>query len=220
MPGGAIEDLVTELAKLPGIGRKTAQRLTFFLLKQPAETATRLAEAIRSVRERVTPCGVCGTLTDQDPCAICRDPRRDASLLCVVEEAADVTAIERAGRFRGRYHVLGGRLSPLEGIGPEALRLDRLVDRVANGGGGGGDRGDGGDGGGVREVIIATNPSMEGEVTATFLQQLLRPTGVRVTRIARGLPVGGDLEYADGVTIAQALLARRDMMESDRPEGT
>ena len=207
MPGGAIEDLVTELAKLPGIGRKTAQRLTFFLLKQPAETATRLAEAIRSVRERVTACGVCGTLTDEDPCAICRDPRRDASLLCVVEEAADVTAIERAGRFRGRYHVLGGRLSPLEGIGPEALRLDRLVDRVANGAG-------------VREVIIATNPSMEGEVTATFLQQLLRPTGVRVTRIARGLPVGGDLEYADGVTIAQALLARRDMMESDSPEGT
>ena len=214
---------MTELAKLPGIGRKTAQRLTFFLLKQPTETATRLAEAIRSVRERVTACGVCGTLTDEDPCAICRDPRRDASLLCVVEEAADVTAIERAGRFRGRYHVLGGRLSPLEGIGPEALRLDRLVDRVANGGGGGGgggDRGDRGDGGGVREVIIATNPSMEGEVTATFLQQLLRPTGVRVTRIARGLPVGGDLEYADGVTIAQALLARRDMMESDRPEGT
>jgi recombination protein RecR len=207
VPGGAIEDLVTELAKLPGIGRKTAQRLTFFLLKQPAETATRLAEAIRSVRERVRACGVCGTLTDEDPCAICRDPRRDPSLLCVVEEAADVTAIERAGRFRGRYHVLGGRLSPLEGIGPEALRLDRLVDRVANGAG-------------VREVIIATNPSMEGEVTATFLQQLLRPTGVRVTRIARGLPVGGDLEYADGVTIAQALLARRDMMESDRPEGT
>jgi recombination protein RecR len=130
-----------------------------------------------------------------------------------VEEAADVTAIERAGRFRGRYHVLGGRLSPLEGIGPEALRLDRLVDRVANG------RGGGGSGGGVREVIIATNPSMEGEVTATYLQQLLKPTGVRVTRIARGLPVGGDLEYADGVTIAQALLARRDMMESDRPEG-
>ena len=203
----AIEDLVTELAKLPGIGRKTAQRLTFYLLKQPAEAATRLSDAIRSVRERVTACGVCGTLTDEDPCAICRDPRRDASLLCVVEEAADVTAIERAGRFRGRYHVLGGRLSPLEGIGPEALRLDRLVERVANGAG-------------VHEVIIATNPSMEGEVTATFLQQLLRPTGVRVTRIARGLPVGGDLEYADGVTIAQALLARRDMLESDRPEGT
>jgi recombination protein RecR len=203
----AIEDLVTELAKLPGIGRKTAQRLTFYLLKQPVEAATRLAEAIRTVRERITACGVCGTLTDEDPCAICRDPRRDASLLCVVEEASDVTAIERAGRFRGRYHVLGGRISPLEGVGPEALRLDRLVARVTNGAG-------------VREVIIATNPSMEGEVTATYLQQLLKPTGVRVTRIARGLPVGGDLEYADGVTIAQALLARRDMAESDRPEGT
>jgi recombination protein RecR len=206
----AIEDLVTELAKLPGIGRKTAQRLTFYLLKQPVETATRLAEAIRTVRARVTACGECGTLTDEDPCAICRDPRRDVSLLCVVEEASDVTAIERAGRFRGRYHVLGGRLSPLEGVGPGALHLDRLMERVANGG----------EGAGLREVIIATNPSMEGEVTATYLQQLLKPTGVRVTRIARGIPVGGDLEYADGVTIAQALLARRDMAESDRPEGT
>jgi len=203
----AIEDLVTELAKLPGIGQKTAQRLTFHLLKQPPDAALRLADAIRTVRERITACGVCGTLTDEDPCAICRDPRRDASLLCVVEEASDVTAIERAGRFRGRYHVLGGRLSPLEGVGPEALHLDRLMERVANGAG-------------VREVIIATNPSMEGEVTATYLQQLLKPTGLRVTRIARGLPVGGDLEYADGVTIAQALLARRDMAESDRPEGT
>ncbi len=193
---------MAELAKLPGIGRKTAQRLTFYLLKQPIDTATRLADAIRSVRERITACGVCGTLTDEDPCAICRDAGRDASVVCVVEEASDVGAIERAGRFRGRYHVLGGRISPLEGVGPEALRLDQLVSRVANGAG-------------VREVIIATNPSMEGEVTATYLQQLLRPTGVRVTRIARGLPVGGDLEYADGVTIAQALSARRDMAESD-----
>ena len=198
----AIDDLVTELAKLPGIGRKTAQRLTFHLLKQPVEAAARLADAIRAVRERVRACGVCGTLSDEDPCAICRDPRREAAVLCVVEEAADVTAIERTGRFRGRYHVLGGRISPLEGVGPDALRLDRLVERVANGSG-------------VREVIIATNPSMEGEVTATYLQQLLKPTGVRVTRIARGLPVGGDLEYADGVTIAQALDARRDMAESD-----
>ncbi len=193
---------MTELAQLPGIGRKTAQRLTFYLLKQPAETAARLAEAIQRVRERVTSCGVCGTLTDVDPCAICTDPRRDATLLCVVEEASDVAAIERAGRFRGRYHVLGGRLSPLEGVGPEALRVDPLLARVANGAG-------------VCEVIIATNPSMEGEVTATYLQQALKPTGVRVTRIARGLPVGGDLEYADGVTIAQALLARRDMSEAD-----
>ena len=193
---------MTELAQLPGIGRKTAQRLTFYLLKQPAETAARLAEAIQRVRERVTSCSVCGTLTDVDPCAICTDPRRDATLLCVVEEASDVVAIERAGRFRGRYHVLGGRLSPLEGVGPEALRVDPLLARVANGAG-------------VCEVIIATNPSMEGEVTATYLQQTLKPTGVRVTRIARGLPVGGDLEYADGVTIAQALLARRDMSEAD-----
>jgi recombination protein RecR len=200
----AIEELVAELAKLPGIGRKTAQRLTFFLLKQPAETAERLAGAIQRVRERVGACRVCGTLTDEDPCAICRDPRRDATVVCVVEEPSDVGAIERAGRFRGRYHVLGGRLSPLEGVGPEALRVDRLMARVTNGGGGE-----------VREVIIATNASMEGEVTATYLQQVLKPTGVRVTRIARGLPVGGDLEYADGVTIAQALLARRDMSEAD-----
>jgi len=142
-------------------------------------------------------------MTDDDPCAICRDPRREASLLCVVEEAADVTAIERSGRFRGRYHVLGGRLSPLEGIGPEALSVEGLLKRVANG-----------SGGGVREVIIATNPSMEGEVTATYLQQALKPTGVRITRIARGLPVGGDLEYADAVTIAQALEARREIPES------
>jgi recombination protein RecR len=198
----AIEDLVAELAKLPGIGQKTAQRLTFHLLKQPPEFAGRLADAIRRVRDRVTACQRCGSLTDEDPCAICADPRRDASVLCVVEEASDVGAIERSARFRGRYHVLGGRLSPLDGVGPESLRLDELIERVSNGSG-------------VREVIVATNPSMEGEVTATYLQQLLKPTGVRVTRIARGLPVGGDLEYADGVTIAQALEARRDMSDGE-----
>lgn len=198
----AIEELVGELAKLPGIGRKTAQRLTFFLLKQPVETADRLAEAIRRVRGRVTACGACGNLSEEDPCPICRDPRRDAALLCVVEESADVGAVERAGRYRGRYHVLGGRLSPLEGVGPDQLRLDALVARVANGSG-------------VREVIVATNPSMEGEATATYVQQVLKPTGVRVTRIARGLPVGGDLEYADAVTIAQALAARRDMSDTE-----
>jgi recombination protein RecR len=196
----AIEDLVAELAKLPGIGQKTAQRLTFHLLKQPPDAAGRLADAIRRVRDRVMACPTCGNLTDEDPCAICADPRRDASVLCIVEEASDVGAIERSARFRGRYHVLGGRLSPLDGVGPEALRLEELLERVSNGSG-------------VREVIVATNPSMEGEVTATYLQQLLKPTGVRVTRIARGLPVGGDLEYADGVTIAQALDARRDMSE-------
>ena len=197
-----LEEMVAEFSKLPGIGRKTAQRLTFYLLKQPVDEVERLAQAIRGARARVRACGVCGNLTDQDPCEVCADPRRDATLLCVVEEAADVIAIERAGRFRGRYHVLGGRLSPLEGIGPEHLRFDRLVERVTNGTG-------------VGEVIVATNPSMEGEVTATYVQQLLKPTGVRVTRIARGLPVGGDLEYADGGTIAQALLARRDMSDAE-----
>ena len=196
----AIEDLVTELAKLPGIGRKTAQRLTFHLLKQPADDAGRLADAIRRVREQVRACSTCGTLSDQDPCGICADPRRDETVLCVVEEAADANAIERAGRYRGRYHVLGGRMSPLDGVGPEDLSGDSLLARVGNGHG-------------VREVIVATNPSMEGDVTATWLQQLLAPTGVRVTRIARGLPVGGDLEYADGVTIAQALAARREMAD-------
>lgn len=193
---------MAELAKLPGIGRKTAQRLTFHLLKEPPETAGRLAEAIRRVREQVQACGSCGNLSDTDPCAICADPRRDATLLCVVEEPGDLTAIERAGQFRGRYHVLGGRLSPLEGIGPESLQIDRLVARVSNGAG-------------VREVIVATNPSMEGEVTATYLQQVLRASGVKVTRIARGLAVGSELEYADGVTIAQALAARREMSETD-----
>ena len=196
----AIEDLVTELARLPGIGRKTAQRLTFHLLKQPAEEAGRLADAIRRVREQVRACSTCGTLADQDPCGICSDPRRDDTVLCVVEEAADANAIERAGRYRGRYHVLGGRMSPLDGVGPDDLSGEALVARVGNGHG-------------VQEVIVATNPSMEGDVTATWLQQLLAPTGVRVTRIARGLPVGGDLEYADGVTIAQALAARREMAE-------
>jgi len=176
---------VAELAKLPGIGRKTAQRLTFHLLKQPAETAERLADAIRRVRGTVMACGVCGNLSDEDPCPICRDPRRDAALLCVVEESGDVGAIERAGRYRGRYHVLGGRISPLDGVGPDELHLDRLLARL------------------------------EGEATATYLQQILKPIGVRVTRIARGLPVGGDLEYADAVTIAQALAARREMSETD-----
>ena len=196
---------MAELAKLPGIGRKTAQRLTFHLLKQPPEAAERLAEAIRRVRGQVVACGTCGNLADEDPCPICRDPRRDATLLCVVEESGDVGAIERAARYRGLYHVLGGRISPLDGIGPDELHVDRLLARLANGSE-------------VREVIVATNPSMEGEATATYLQQVLKQLskeGLRVTRIARGLPVGGDLEYADAVTIAQALAARRDMSETD-----
>jgi recombination protein RecR len=193
----AIEELITELARLPGIGRKTAQRLTFHLLQQPPEQAGRLASALALVTERVQACQECGNLTEEQPCGICRDPRRDASLVCVVEEPSTVVVVDRSTDFRGHYHVLGGHLSPLDGVGPESLRLDRLVDRVQKGG--------------IREVILATNPSMEGEVTATYIQQLLAGLGVRVTRLARGLPMGGDLEYVDGVTLAHALVARQDV---------
>jgi len=193
----AIEELIIELARLPGIGRKTAQRLTFHLLQQSPEQAQRLASVLTSVSERVRPCEACGNLTEEQPCDICRDPRRDRGLVCVVEEPSTVGVVDRSTDFRGQYHVLGGRLSPLEGIGPEALRLDRLVQRVRDGG--------------VREVILATNPSMEGEVTATYIQQLLAGMDVRVTRLARGLPMGGDLEYVDGVTLAHALVARQDL---------
>jgi recombination protein RecR len=193
----AIDELITELARLPGIGRKTAQRLTFHLLQQPPETVGRLAAALVAVAERVRPCRECGNLTEEQPCAVCADPRRDATVLCVVEDASAVALVDRATDFKGRYHVLGGRLSPLDGIGPESLRLDRLVNRVREGG--------------VREVILATNPSMEGEVTATYIQQLLAGQPVRVTRLARGLPMGGDLEYVDGVTLAHALVARQDV---------
>lgn len=195
-----IEELTAELAKLPGIGRKTATRLTYHLLKQPAAAVNRLARAIESVAERVHPCATCGNLSEVDPCAICADARRDGSVICVVEEASDIGAIERSGEFRGRYHVLGGRLSPLDGVGPEDLRIGELRGRVANGSG-------------VREVILATNPSMEGEVTATYLRGVLEGEGVIVSRIALGLPIGGELEYADGVTIARALTARRAMGE-------
>jgi recombination protein RecR len=193
----AIEELITELARLPGIGRKTAQRLTFHLLQQSPEQAQRLAAVLASVSERVRSCEECGNLTEEQPCAICRDPRRDPGVVCVVEEPSTVAVVDRSTDFRGRYHVLGGRLSPLDGIGPEALRLDQLVQRVRDGG--------------VREVILATNPSMEGEVTATYIQQLLVGMDVRVTRLARGLPMGGDLEYVDGVTLAHALVARQDL---------
>jgi recombination protein RecR len=193
----AIDQLIAEFAKLPGIGRKTAQRLTFHLLQQSPEQASRLAAALSSVAERVRPCPECGNPTEDPMCSICADPRRDPTLLCVVEEASAVSVVERATQFQGRYHVLGGRLSPLDGVGPEALRLDRLVERVRPGQ--------------VREVILATNPSMEGEVTATYIQQLLAGLDVRVTRLARGLPMGGELEYVDGVTLAHALSARQEV---------
>jgi recombination protein RecR len=197
----AIDDLATELARLPGIGRKTALRLTYHLLKQPPEQSHRLASALERMVERVHRCSVCANLTEEDPCRICADPRRDSAVLCVVEEASDIGAIERAGEFHGVYHVLGGRLSPLDGIGPEELSIQQLVGRVAHANGA--ER--------VREVIIATNPSLEGEATALYVQRQVAPHVPVVTRIARGLPVGGDLEYADGVTIAQALSARRAM---------
>lgn len=193
----AIDDLATELAKLPGIGRKTALRLTYHLLKQAPDQSRRLAEALRTLSDRVRPCARCFNLSEDELCAICRDPRRDPAVICAVEEASDIAAIERAGEFRGLYHVLGGRLSPLDGVGPEDLTIDQLVGRVGQGQ--------------VREVILATNPSLEGEATALYVQRQLAGLGVTVTRIARGLPVGGDLEYADGVTIAQALAARRSM---------
>ena len=193
----AIDELATELARLPGIGKKTALRLTYHLLRQPAAQGRRLAEALLALGERVRPCAQCFNLTEEELCAICRDPRRDTSLICVVEESSDITAIERAGEFRGRYHVLGGRLSPLDGVQPDDLTVAQLVERVR--------------GGEVREVILATNPSLEGEATALYVQRQLAGTPMTVTRIARGIPVGGDLEYADGVTIAQALTARRAM---------
>jgi recombination protein RecR len=194
---GAIDDLATELSRLPGIGRKTALRLTYHLLKQPAAQSQRLASALSVLRDRVHPCPDCFNLTELERCAFCADPRREAQLICVVEEAADIGAIERAGEYRGVYHVLGGRISPLDGVGPGDLTIAALARRVGASS--------------VREVILATNPSMEGDATAIHLQRQLAGTGVRITRIARGLPVGGDLEYADGVTIAQALAARREM---------
>jgi recombination protein RecR len=195
----AIDDLATELSRLPGIGRKTALRLTYHLLRQPPDQTRRLATALLTLGERVRACRRCFNLTEEELCSICRDVRRDASTICVVEQASDIGAIERAGEFRGVYHVLGGRLSPLDGVGPDDLTVDALIGRLAE------------VGEPVREVIIATNPSLEGEATALYVQSHIAQRGITVSRIARGLPVGGDLEYADGVTIAQALSARRTM---------
>ena len=191
----ALERLITEFAKLPGVGRKTAGRLAYHLLQQPRERMTSLAQALGDVAERVHPCQGCGAPTEEVECIICSDARRDASLVCVVEEPSAVAVLERSGAFRGRYVVLGGRLSPLEGIGPDSLRIGLLERRL--------------EAGGVREVILATNSSLEGEATATYLQQVLAgyPTVV-VSRLARGLPMGGELEYVDGVTLTHALTAR------------
>jgi recombination protein RecR len=189
--------LVEALQRLPGIGPKTAQRLTFHLLKQSELAVRELAEALIDLKARVVHCSRCFNVTDQDPCGICADPARDAGLLCVVEEPNDLLAMERTGEYRGGYHVLLGALSPLEGIGPDEIKVRELLTRLEA------DQ--------VREVILATNPNVEGDATAIYLAKLLRPLGVRVTRIARGLPVGGDLEYADEVTLTRALEGRREM---------
>jgi recombination protein RecR len=193
-----IDELTTELARLPGVGRKTALRLAYHLIRQPVDQSRRLAAALLEARERVRRCTRCYNLTEHEVCSICADTRRDAGLLCVVEEASDIGAIERSGEFRGVFHVLCGRLAPLDGVGPGDLTLQQLLDRASDGS--------------VREVIVATNPSMEGEATALYIQRQLAGQKIRVTRIARGIPVGGDLEYSDGVTIAQALSARREML--------
>ncbi len=194
-----IDQLTVELARLPGIGPKTATRLVHHLMKGRKEDARRLARAITEVAERIRPCQVCGNFSENESCDVCLDPRRDQGLLCVVEEAFEVGAIERTGRFPGLFHVLGGRLSPLDGIGPDELNVAALLERVR------------GSLGGIQEVIIATNASVEGEATAVYLEQQIRPLGPRVTRLARGIPVGSDLEYVDGTTIAEALSGRREM---------
>jgi recombination protein RecR len=194
---GPIQDLIDELSRLPGIGPKSAQRLAFYIVKAPAEDARRLSEALVAAKDKVRFCTECFAVSEGDRCRICRDPGRDPTVICVVEESKDQAAIEKAGVIKGRYHVLGGAISPLEGIGPDDLRVQELLDRVQRDG--------------VQEVILATNPNLEGNATAMYVAALLRPSGVRVTRLASGLPVGGDLEYADEVTLGQALEGRREM---------
>jgi recombination protein RecR len=192
----AVENLVAQLTRLPGVGTRTAQRLAFHLLQQPKADAIALAQAIEEVKERVRFCRECGNLTEDDVCAICLDSRRDHSLICVVEQPVDLISLERTHEYRGLYHVLGGALSPLDGIEPEHLRIDELLQRVERNG--------------VQEVVLATNPNMTGEATAAFLADRLRGRA-RITRLASGLPVGGDLEYADEVTLGRALAGRREM---------
>ena len=191
-----VAHLIEELGKLPGIGPKTAQRLAYFILRQPPEEARLLAAAIVQVKERIVFCSVCFNLTESDPCAICANPGRDRSYICVVEQPLDILALERTHSYHGLYHVLHGALSPMDGIGPNELKIEQLVQRIA--------------GGEVREVILATNPNMEGDATAMYLTRRLNGMLVRVTRPARGLPMGGDLEFADEVTLRQALEGRRE----------
>ncbi len=195
MYDGAVADLIDELGRLPGIGPKSAQRIAFYLLQSDPVDVRRLADVLITVKERVRFCVICGHVTEEETCRICRDPRRDPTALCVVEESKDVIAIEKTGEYRGRYHVLGGAISPIDGIGPDDLRIRELLARLADGE--------------VVEIIIATDPNLEGEATATYLARLLSPMGLTVTRLASGLPVGGDLEYADEVTLGRAFAGRR-----------
>ena len=191
----SVERLIEELAKMPGIGRKTAQRITFYILKETKEEAASLAQAILDVKDKVKYCSICFNITESDPCWICLDGKRDKTSICVVEEANDVLALEKTAEYKGLYHVLGGALSPLDGIGPDNLRIKELLTRLKDD---------------VKEVILATNPNVEGEATAIYLSKLIKPLGVKVTRIARGLPVGGDLEYADQVTLTKAIEGRTE----------
>ena len=192
---GVIQDLIDELGRLPGVGPKSAQRIAFFLLAADRADIQRLVTALTEVTEKVRFCTLCGNVAEEDLCRICRDPRRDATALCVVEEPKDVAAIEKTREFRGRYHVLGGAISPIEGVGPDDLRIRELVARLASEE--------------VSEIILATDPNLEGEATATYLARLLKPMGLKVTRLASGLPVGGDLEYADELTLGRAFEGRR-----------
>jgi len=194
---GIVQDLIDELGRLPGVGPKGAQRIAFYLLDADPVDVKRLAQVLAEAKDKVRFCSVCGNVAEEEQCRVCRDPRRDRSLLCVVEESKDVVAIEKTREFRGRYHVLGGAISPIDGIGPDQLRVRELMTRLADGE--------------VTEVILATDPNLEGEATATYLTRMLRPLGLRVTRLASGLPVGGDLEYADEVTLGRAFEGRRSV---------
>jgi recombination protein RecR len=194
---GAIQDLIDELGRLPGIGPKSAQRIAFHIIQSERVDISRLAEVLRTVKEKVKFCTECGNITEDELCRICRDPRRDQTLICVVEESKDVLAIEKTREFRGKYHVLGGAISPIDGIGPENLRIRELLTRLGATE--------------IQEVIIATDPNLEGEATATYLSRLLKPMGITISRLASGLPVGGDLEYADEVTLGRAFEGRRTL---------
>jgi recombination protein RecR len=192
---GIIQDLIDELGRLPGVGPKSAQRIAFHIIQSDRVDVTRLAEVLKTVKERVKFCAICGNISEEELCKICRDPRRDKTSICVVEESKDVLAIEKTREFKGTYHVLGGAISPIDGVGPESLRIKELMTRLAETT--------------ISEVIIATDPNLEGEATATYLTRLIKPLGVKVSRLASGLPVGGDLEYADEITLGRAFEGRR-----------